>query len=355
MPATLLAVDDSVTMRKVLEMTFAGEDFRVVTAASADDALVKVKSEKPSLVLSDITLAGKTGYDLCAAIKRDNPTLPVVLLSSKLNPYDKGRGQSVRADDYIDKPFDTQKLLDKVNGLLSGEKKPAAVQGAPKAAPKPYRAPASLGATLVGQGVPTRPQVSKSPTAASHADARQAPPTNLRATADFAARPIGRSVSARAPSPPATTAAASPPPAAAKPGPAVSPTRPVRTSQASRTAPATTPKPSPVAVPKPAHTATPKPAAVVASKSSPATTPKPAPVAAHPHRAPTTATKAATEITATGDDFSAKLTNLGLSKEQVEGVLALSNEVVERVVWEVVPVLAETIIKEELKRLTEES
>jgi hypothetical protein len=53
-------------------------------------------------------------------------------------------------------------------------------------------------------------------------------------------------------------------------------------------------------------------------------------------------------------DLSAKLQALGLTKDQMEGVLALSHELVERVVWEVVPVLAETIIKEELKRLTED-
>lgn len=303
MPATLLAVDDSVTMRKVLEMTFAGEDFRVVTADSADAALAKIKSENPSLVLSDITLSGKSGYDLCTAIKRDNPSLPVLLLSSKLNPYDKGKGQAAQADDFIDKPFDTQKLIDKVNSLLSGDKKAGAVQGAPKAAATPYRAPASLGATLVGQGAPPKP-APKAPPAA--APARPAQPTNLRATADFAARPVGKgptSPSARAPLPPATTATASPAPAAVKPKPA--PARP-------------TPQ-------------------------------QPAPPAARPAAAPAAAAKAAID-----GDLSAKLGNLGLTKEQIDGVMALSNEVVERVVWEVVPVLAETIIKEELKRLTEE-
>jgi hypothetical protein len=57
---------------------------------------------------------------------------------------------------------------------------------------------------------------------------------------------------------------------------------------------------------------------------------------------------------AVGADFSAQLQGLGLSAQQVEGVLALSRDVVERVVWEVVPVLAETLIKEELARLTAE-
>ena len=299
MPATLLAVDDSVTMRKVLEMTFAGEDFRVVTADSADAALAMVNSEDPALVLADVTLPGKTGYDLCTAIKRERPDLPVLLLSSKLHPYDTARGQAANADDHIDKPFDTQKLIDKVNGLLSGERK---VQTAPKAVQTPYRAPAQLSGTLIGSGPPVRVQPPKSPPVS--APARPAAPTNLRATADFAARPVAqpatpspsavapKAPAARAPAPPATTAAASPPPAIK--------------GQAQVQHPAA---PAPPA----------DPPAIVA---------------------------------AAGADMAAKLSGMGLTPDQVQGVLALSQEVVERVVWEVVPVLAETMIKEELKRLT---
>jgi len=303
-PVTLLAVDDSVTMRKVFEMTFGGEEFRVVTAENADAALALLKSEKPALVLADITLPGKSGYDLCAAIKRDNPGLPVLLMSSKLNPYDKARGQAANANDYVDKPFDTQKLIDRVNSLLSGEKT-APVQGAPKATPAPYRAPAALGATLVGQG-PPRPQVNKPAPVVTPTGAQ---PVNLRATADFAVRPAAAAgPSARAPLPPSTTAAGTPPPA------------PVQV------------KPAPAA----------RPAAVAAKPAAPTTPAAAKPIVSH--------------VAAKADgDLAAKLHTLGLTKDQVEGVLALSHELVERVVWEVVPVLAETMIKEELKRLTDEA
>src|SRR5512138_2954842 len=82
-PVTLLAVDDSVTMRKVLEMTFAGEDYRVVTADSADAAIALARSERPGIVVADTTLDGKTGYDLCQTLKRELPNVPVLLLSSK--------------------------------------------------------------------------------------------------------------------------------------------------------------------------------------------------------------------------------------------------------------------------------
>ena len=90
MASTLLAVDDSVTMRKVLEITFAGQDFRVVTVSSPDAALQKLKSEKPDLVIADGTLE-PNGYELCKAIKKASPATPVLLLSSKQNAFDAAK------------------------------------------------------------------------------------------------------------------------------------------------------------------------------------------------------------------------------------------------------------------------
>ncbi|MCU0692818.1 MAG: response regulator, partial [Polyangiaceae bacterium] len=191
MPATLLAVDDSVTMRKVIEMTFAGEDFRVLTADSADAALALLRSENPVLVLADISLPGKSGYDLCSALKREQPNLPVLLLSSKLSPYDAAKGQAAKADDHIDKPFDTQKLIEKVAAMVPADAKAATVQGAPRPAQAaPYRAPANMGATMVGPG-PLRPQATKPAAAMTPTPGAVWPaPGNLRATADFGARPV---------------------------------------------------------------------------------------------------------------------------------------------------------------------
>ena len=119
MASTLLAVDDSLTMRKVLEITFAGSEFRVITANNPDVALQKVKSEKPDLVIADVTLE-PTGYDLCKAIKKASPGTPVVILSSKQNAFDATKGSACQADDHMDKPFDTQQMIDKVKKLLPG-------------------------------------------------------------------------------------------------------------------------------------------------------------------------------------------------------------------------------------------
>jgi len=286
-PATLLAVDDSQTMRKVLEMTFAGEDVRVVTAESFDTALALLRSESPAVVIADITLPGKTGYDLCQAIKQANPAVPVLLMSSKLHPYDPGKGQAVRSDGNLDKPFDTQQLIDRVKSLLSGDRRPAAEparsQGTPKAAaPTPYRAPSPLSSTMVGTP-PAKPAPPKPIAPIVPSPARPASPApNLRSTIDFSARQESPS---------------RPSPASAQPA--------VRPAE-----------PPPAIVP-----ATPIVAAVTAKVDG---------------------------------DMAAKLGEMGLSKAQIDAVLALSHDVVERVVWEVVPVLAETLIKEEIKRLMAE-
>jgi DNA-binding response OmpR family regulator len=108
---TILAVDDSATMRKCLEITFAGTEFNLVVVASAQEALEKVKTVQPDLVIADVSLPPNDGYELCSTIKLAAPGLPVLLLSSKHNPFDAGRG--AQADDHLDKPFDSQILQDR--------------------------------------------------------------------------------------------------------------------------------------------------------------------------------------------------------------------------------------------------
>ena len=115
MTATLLAIDDSKTMRKVLEITFAGENYRTVLSDSASEALAKLRSERPAIVLLDAILGNSNGYEICQKIKAEAPGVGVIILSSKQHPYDRTRGSAAGADDFIDKPFDTQALIDKVD------------------------------------------------------------------------------------------------------------------------------------------------------------------------------------------------------------------------------------------------
>jgi CheY-like chemotaxis protein len=272
---TLLAVDDSKTMRKVLEITFAGEDFRTVLCESADEALGKL-GENPQVALVDAGLDNAGGYELCQKIKAASPNVAVVMLSSKQQPYDRARGTAVGADDFVDKPFDTQQLLDKVTTIA---RRAASAPVMTAVAPAPVVMPsASAKAADAGVG---RPRVQTLAYGATSA-------------------PI---------------IPASPAPAPVAPVQPVANVRPTMTS-----APGIEVGSSPAA-------------AVAPPVAAPRVAPAPAAAASLPA------------------NFAGKLGGLGLSSAQVEAVLSLSREVVEQVVWEVVPTLAETIIKEELKRL----
>jgi CheY-like chemotaxis protein len=346
---TLLAVDDSRTMRKVLEITFAGEDYRTVLAESSGAALTKLAAEKPAVALVDAHLGADSGYELCQAIKRQSPGVPVIILSSKQQPYDRARGTSVGADDFMDKPFDTQQLIDKVAAVLRRvSEAPApppvaarpAVQPPPAAAVVQPRPPAHVPAhTLAFGAVP----------AAQRAGAAQRPPAPAAAPG---ARPPVPSAPRRpiAPTPVSGTPAQAPQRAAA---PVSGGTQP---SMLSAGVPASRPAAAPAARPAPAA---PAPAARAAAASPPAQAPARPPVAGVAAASPPAAQAAARPEQAAAavqlsGELKARLQALGLTADQISGVLALSREVVEKVVWEVVPVLAETMIEEEIKRLTRE-
>ncbi len=333
MPTTLLAIDDSVTMRKVLEMTFAGEDFRVVSADSADAGLAKLRSERPSIVLCDVTLDGPGGYAVCAKIKSENPTVAVLLLASKQQPYDAHKGQSARADDFIEKPFDTQQLIDKVKRLASRPVEAAAP--ARPAAP----APMSVGPATQPGVAPVAGRPPPAPAAPARAPGGPAPAPQNRPAVPGVAAGIGRGTLAygayamqNPAAPPAPPQASAAPPHAAPSGqaPGASPAG----YGASRQPAA----PSPVA----------PPVAPVAPHGTSPGMASPAGVGA------VAASAAVAASSASNGQLAAKLQHLGLSDAQVSAVLSLSREVIEKVVWEVVPVLAETMIREELKRLTTE-
>ncbi|MEI9953180.1 MAG: response regulator [Pseudomonadota bacterium] len=153
MTTTLLAVDDSKTMRKVLEITFAGEDFRTVLCESADEALGKL-GENPQVALVDAGLDNAGGYELCQKIKAASPNVAVVMLSSKQQPYDRARGTAAGADDFVDKPFDTQQLLEKVTTIA---RRAASAPVMTAVAPSPVVMPSA--SAKVADGGVGRPRV----------------------------------------------------------------------------------------------------------------------------------------------------------------------------------------------------
>jgi CheY-like chemotaxis protein len=171
MPKTLLLADDSVTIQKVVGISFANEDVRIVTVDNGDDAIIRAREVKPDIVLADVVMPGKSGYDVCAAIKGD-PELrgvPVLLLTGTFETFDEDRAARVGADGHITKPFEAQALVELVNARLAAASstrsaKPgaAAIQPRAQAEPEPFDFLEPEEATLPRRGQ-SAPPVASSP------------------------------------------------------------------------------------------------------------------------------------------------------------------------------------------------
>jgi CheY-like chemotaxis protein len=121
MSKKLLLADDSITIQKVIQITFAHEDYDLTITDNGDAALAKAQELKPDLVMADVYMPGKNGYELTAAIRQD-PDLqntPVLLLAGSFEPFDEEKARTCRANAWIEKPFESQNLIDKVSELLN--------------------------------------------------------------------------------------------------------------------------------------------------------------------------------------------------------------------------------------------
>jgi CheY-like chemotaxis protein len=120
MAKSILLADDSLTIQKVIELTFSDTDYELTTVSNGAEALAAVDRARPDLVMADVVMPGKNGYEVCEAIKA-NPTLqdiPVILLSGTFEPFDRDRAERARANAIVTKPFDSKNLLVQVETLL---------------------------------------------------------------------------------------------------------------------------------------------------------------------------------------------------------------------------------------------
>ena len=123
MPQTLLLADDSVTIQRVIALTFADEDIDVVAVSDGDQAIARMDAEPPDIVLVDVGMPGKSGYEVAAYVKQ-TPKLahiPVVLLTAYAE--DEARLSSVRAQlaGFVAKPFAYDELIAAVKAAINGE------------------------------------------------------------------------------------------------------------------------------------------------------------------------------------------------------------------------------------------
>lgn len=124
----LLLADDSVTIQRVIELTFAGEDIHVVAVNDGEQAIARIPSEQPDIVLADIGMPKKGGYDVAAFVKgrADLEHIPVLLLAGAFEPVDQARAEQVRCDGVLIKPFEPRQVIERVRELLEGVKGSAA-------------------------------------------------------------------------------------------------------------------------------------------------------------------------------------------------------------------------------------
>jgi len=117
----ILLIDDSVTVQKIITLTFSDEGVDVVTVDSGDEAINLLHYLRPALVMADVSIPGKNGYDVCAYIKNtpELKNIPVVLLVPGFETYDAERARRVGADHHLTKPFQSiRSLITTVKSLL---------------------------------------------------------------------------------------------------------------------------------------------------------------------------------------------------------------------------------------------
>lgn len=126
MPATLLLADDSITMQRVIQLTFAGEDVTVVAVMDGEAARQRIDADPPDIVLVDVGMPKMDGYEVAAHVKR-TPALkhiPVLLLTGAFEPLDEDRARASGCDGTLEKPIDPQHLIRRVKDLLAGHRTP---------------------------------------------------------------------------------------------------------------------------------------------------------------------------------------------------------------------------------------
>jgi CheY-like chemotaxis protein len=158
----VLVVDDSLSVRKVVEKALAGRRMDVLSAASGAEAIERIERDRPDIVVCDVILPDKDGYQICQFV-RSHPTvarMPVLLISGVVNSTVLARAAEVQSNDVMFKPFATEQLIMKIDALLAGAANgvasatstappplattPAAPEPSPVAAMLPVAAPLAI-------------------------------------------------------------------------------------------------------------------------------------------------------------------------------------------------------------------
>ncbi|ADQ46115.1 two component transcriptional regulator, winged helix family [Caldicellulosiruptor kronotskyensis 2002] len=113
----ILVIDDDVKICEVIKLYLEKEGFEVVIAHNGMDGIAMFKNEMPNLVILDIMLPKKDGYEVCRELRKIS-NIPIIMLTAKGETFDKVLGLELGADDYIVKPFDPKELIARIKAVL---------------------------------------------------------------------------------------------------------------------------------------------------------------------------------------------------------------------------------------------
>ena len=224
--ATVYFIDDSATMREVIKIAFKKENILVVTCPSVSAAIEQFGQTRPDVVISDVIMPDRDGYELCTYVKQhaDLGATPVILMSGVVNRTVAEKATVVRADELLRKPFQPHELVARVKKLLRLEAPAEPHAGPadpvqPAAGPSPANGRAGLGDLFAAP-------LAMPPAAGAPAGPAQQP---------MPAKPSVAPTDAPAPTLPRPTAAPGPrPPAATAPAAPAAPVRAPQTGDAQR-------------------------------------------------------------------------------------------------------------------------
>jgi CheY-like chemotaxis protein len=137
-----LLADDSITIQRVIKLTFADEDIEVLAVGDGNQAVEAIDRQPPDVVLADVAMPGRTGYEVAQHI-RTSPGLthiPVLLLTGAFEPIDEARASSIGCDGVFEKPFEPDAVVSRVKELLAKPRVAAKPVAAPAPAAIPTRA-----------------------------------------------------------------------------------------------------------------------------------------------------------------------------------------------------------------------
>ncbi len=115
---TIFIVEDDASIRYGLEEVLKAEGFLVASCERGDEAITKIGESLPDVIILDVMLPGKNGYEICKELRKGGCRLPILMLTAKGQEIDKVIGLDSGADDYITKPFGVQELIARVNAVL---------------------------------------------------------------------------------------------------------------------------------------------------------------------------------------------------------------------------------------------